>query len=487
MKNTLYFGDNLNVMRAIPSETYHLCYLDPPFNSGRNYNIFLANSKAQKKAFGDIWHWDDTAIATRDAITHYNGRHPELIGVMENVSECLHGFDTLLKSNGRYGDSMRAYLTFMAPRLAEIYRLLKPTGSVYLHCDPHASHYLKCLMDAIFGHENFRNEIVWHYQTGGVSKRWFGRKHDLIYFYTKTEKYFINLTRVKEPRSPEVLRRIHSGIENATRAKDLERLPFDVWNIQALNAMAKERLGYPTQKPLALLERIIKASSNPGDTIFDPFCGCGTTIDAAHGLSRHWTGIDLTVLALEPMERRLQQRHGLQPNRDYRIEGYPTTHQDARLLAEHNPNDFANWAVTRLGLSPTPNSNDGGFDGTGKMLLWENRHVAETEQQKLPVIAEVKSGRSLTPNQVRAFRTAMLDQEAAIGIFITLYPVTRGMRTQAEQHGFFEHNSKRYQRLQFWQITDSYFTDGTIPVSLPWQIDERLKASPHYANQSTLF
>ena len=500
MKNTLHFGDNLNVMREIPSESYHLCYLDPPFNSGRNYNIFLANSKAQRKAFGDIWHWDDAAIATRDAIIHYDGRHPELIDVMDNVSECLHGFDTLLKSSGRHGDSMRAYLTFMAPRLAEIWRLLKPTGSVYLHCDPHASHYLKCLMDVIFGAKNFRNEIVWCYPPGGRGpKLGFHRKHDSLLFYGKSETEGI-FNRPYAELTEDAMKKFNKVDETGRVYKEypggrsyLDESPgraIPSWwpDINSLGqTQSKERLGYPTQKPLALLERIIKASSNPGDIVFDPFCGCGTTIDAAHGLNRHWSGIDLTVLALEPMERRLQQRHGLQANWDYRIEGYPTTHQDAVLLAEQNSNDFANWAVTRLGLSPTPNSNDGGFDGTGKMLLWENRHVAQTEQQKLPVIAEVKSGRSLTPNQVRAFRTAMQDQAAAIGIFITLHPVTRGMRTQAEAEGVFEHNSKRYPRLQFWQITDTYFTDGTIPVSLPWQIDERLKASPHHDNQSTLF
>ncbi len=503
MKNTLHFGDNLNVMHEMPSESYHLCYLDPPFNSGRNYNIFLANSKAQKKAFGDIWHWDDTAIATRDAITHYNGRHPELIDVMENVSECLHGFDTILKSSGRHGDSMRAYLTFMAPRLAEIYRLLKPTGSIYLHCDPHASHYLKCLLDVIFRPENFRNELTWFKGYRGTPrKNRYQQEHETILFYSKTNAYTWNniFSEYKDPdlkrynkvdsegnRYALVKRQRTNGEVYYGKTYPRGKLQGDVIEIPVLASTSKERLGYPTQKPLALLERIIKASSNPGDTVFDPFCGCGTTIDAAHGLNRHWVGIDLTVLALEPMERRLQERHGLQANRDYHIEGYPTTHQDAVLLAEQSPNDFANWAVTRLGLSPTPNSNDGGFDGTGKMLLWENRHVAETEQQKLPVIAEVKSGRSLTPNQVRAFRTAMQDQGAAIGIFVTLHPVTRGMRNLAEAEGFFEHNNKRYPRLQFWQINDSYFTDGTILVSLPWQIDERLKASPHHDSQSTLF
>lgn len=262
----------------------------------------------------------------------------------------------------------------------------------------------------------------------------------------------------------------------------------DVWHdINFIAPGSKERLGYPTQKPLKLLERIITASSDPSEVVFDPFCGCGTALDTAQGLNRHWVGIDLTVLVLEPMERRLQERHGLQLQTDYQIEGYPTTYEDACLLVERNPNDFANWAVTRLGLGPTPNSNDGGFDGTGKMLLWENKHVAETEQKKLPVIAEVKSGRTLTPNQVRAFRTAMQDEDAAIGVFITLHPVTRGMWNLGDGEGFIEHKGKRYPRLQFWQITDDYFTQSIIPVMLPWKINERLKASRHYEGQQIYF
>jgi len=492
MRNTLHFGDNLTIMRDMPSESYHLCYLDPPFNSGRNYNIFLADSKAQKKAFNDIWLWDDAARASRDAIAHYDERHPELIDVMENLSFCLDGFDNILRF-GRYAASMRAYLAFMAPRLAEIWRLLTPTGSVYLHCDPHASHYLKSLMDVIFRPENFRNEIIWCYTgPGSPNMRQFNRKHDIVFWYAKGHRWTFNKNDIRLPYKNG---KPHSGgfIGGGKTIEDpyyeqTGKIPETWWtDIAPAIRSSKERLGYPTQKPLKLLERIIKASSNPGDIVFDPFCGCGTALDAAHGLNRNWVGIDLTVLALEPMERRLHERHGLRPQTDYRIEGYPTTYEDALLLAEKNPNDFANWAVTRLGLSPTPNSNDGGFDGTGKMLLWENRHVSETEEKKLPVIAEVKSGQSLNPNQVRAFRTAMQDENAAIGVFITLHPVTRGMRNLAEAEGFIEHRGKRYPRLQFWQITDNYFTHSTLPVTLPWKIDERLKASRHYGGQQTYF
>ena len=395
---------------------------------------------------------------------------------------------------------MRAYLAFMAPRLAEIWRLLTPEGSVYLHCDPHASHYLKCMLDAIFGHQHFRNEIVWCYTGPSNTKRWFPRKHDILLFYAKGKASTFNRDAVRVPYSDKfVARRKYTEGESGITAgysdgrDDAEvtasfgkgKVIEDYWtDIPAGGQISKqELLGYPTQKPLALLERIIKASSNPGDIIFDPFCGCGTALDAAHGLGRRWVGIDLTVLALEPMERRLRERHGLVPRVDYHIEGYPTTHQDAILLAEQNPHDFANWAVTRLGLSPTANSNDGGFDGTGKVLLWENQRLAES----MPVIAEVKSGRSLNLNQVRAFRTAMQDANAAIGIFITLHPITRGMRNLAEAEGAIEHNGKRYPRLQFWQVTDTYFEEGTIPVHLPWQLNERPKAERHYGGEQTYF
>ena len=391
---------------------------------------------------------------------------------------------------------MRAYLAFMAPRLAEIWRLLTPEGSVYLHCDPHASHYLKCMMDAIFGAANFRNEIIWCYTGPGSPKmRQFNRKHDTILWYSKGKTWTFNRDDVRLPyKNPnQTLRREMDGgrgigQDQVQWYRKRGKVPETWWpDIAVAVRSSKERLGYPTQKPLKLLERIIKASSNPGDIVFDPFCGCGTALDAAHGLKRRWVGIDLTVLALEPMERRLRERHGLVPKVDYHIEGYPTTRQDALLLAERNPNDFANWAVTRLGLAPTPNSKDGGFDGTGKITLWENRHLAEAAQTKLPIIAEVKSGRSLTPNQVRAFRTAMRDNDAALGIFITLHEVTRGMRNLAEEEGFIEHNGKRYPRLQFWQVTDNYFEDGRVPVNLPWQIDERPKAARHYGGEQTYF
>lgn len=548
MKNELHFGDNLEVMRDMPSQSYHLIYLDPPFKSGRDYNIFLDESKAQKKAFEDTWHWDEKAIKTRDNISNYDDRYPELEPIMERLDNCLIGFDYILKGNS-YGDSMRAYLAFMGIRLAEIWRLLKPTGSIYLHCDPTASHYLKGIMDNIFGQQNFRNEIVWQ-RISGAGKTTqhepisYGRSTDHILFYAYpnskfdihsdlvpfSEDYLKNFKYSDEKgryarRSPyrppglgerpnlcyeykgfyppnpsgwtvalDTLKRldVEGELEFANgkvyRKKRLKEgmPPNNLW-VDIPPALGNERLGYPTQKPVKLLERIIKASSDPGQIVFDPFCGCGTTIDAAHGLNRQWVGIDLTVLALEPMERRLRERHGLEPRTHYTIEGYPTTYEDAKLLTERNAHDFANWAVTRLGLRPTKDVGDGGLDGTGKMLLYENRMVAKKQQKRVPIIAEVKSGNP-TIGQVREFRTVMRDQNATIGVFITLGRVTPSMRQEVEKEGFIELNEKRYPRLQFWQIDDIYFKTGQIPIDLPYQIDTRPKAERHYEGQyQTLF
>jgi len=243
---TLFHGDNLKFLRAMNSESVDLIATDPPFNKGRDFHA-TPDSLAAGAKFQDRWSWERDVHD--DWLDRLQDDHPAIWAVID-------------WSRMTYGDDMGAFLCFMAVRLLEMHRVLKQTGSLYLHCDPTASHYLKTLLDAIFGHKNFRNEIIWHYQTGGVSKKWFGRKHDVILFYTITNHYFIDLTRVKENRSDEVLRRIRFGSPNATRANDEQRLPFDVWNIQALNAMAKERTGYPTQKPISLYERILEASSS---------------------------------------------------------------------------------------------------------------------------------------------------------------------------------------------------------------------------------
>ena len=300
---TIFTGDNLPIMRSMPSNFVDLIYLDPPFNKNRNFAAPIG-SEAAGAAFRDTWTLDDV-----DEKWH------------AEVDEKNHALYTIIDAAGQaWHKSMKAYLIYMAIRLIEMKRILKDTGSIYLHCDPTASHYLKMVMDCVFGKENFRNEVVWYYQTGGVSKRWFGHKHDIILLYSKTDKYFIDLSRVKEKRTAEVLRRIASRSKNATRAQSTYRLPFDVWNIQALNAMAKERLGYPTQKPLALLDRIIKASSNESDLILDPFCGCATACIAAEKNGRRWIGIDISGKAIELVKTRMEKELGLFYDVDHRTD-----------------------------------------------------------------------------------------------------------------------------------------------------------------------
>ena len=399
--------------------------------------------------------------------------------------------------------AMRAYLAFMGPRLAEMHRLLRDTGSIYLHCDPTASHYLKGVMDAIWDqnnrkkNEHFRNEIVWHYRRWTAGNKDFQRMHDIILRYTKSGNFKFNVQ--FEPYGDWIKKDYSHVDENGKRWRwhtvkgkrykvyledeDKGVKLNDVWQIPYLGSTAKERLGYPTQKPIALYERIIKASSKEGALVMDPFCGCGTTIDAAHTLKRFWIGIDLTVISLDPIGYRLFDRHGLLPHTDYEIDGYPTNMQEVYKLVrdEKKYHDFSNWAVTRVGLKPTANVGDGGKDGVGHFMLWEPDTDTETQRR---IIAEVKTGKP-TITQVRAFRDVINSQNAVAGIFITLEPVTAGMRQLAADMGTFEHaeSGNRYPRLQFWQIDDAYFDDpDTLKhiIRLPRQwIQPRKKSERH--------
>ena len=498
--NKLYFGDNLEIMREMPDERVDLICTDPPFNSGRDYNAFLTNSLAQSKAFTDTWTWDTAAQDTRTDIE----RHSRTSDLYKALDTCLKGYDLVLQNavSGNKG-AMRAYLAFMGPRLAEMHRILKDTGSIYLHCDPTASHYLKGVMDTVFGGANFRNEIVWGYKGPSNTKRWFPRKHDIILFYGKTASSIFNPDEVRV-----AYKRItRTGINSLTRGdrtseevsaleeayNERGKLVEDYWvDIPGAGHMSKhERLGYPTQKPLALYERMIKASSNEGDLIMDPFCGCGTTIDAAHTLNRFWIGIDLTILALDPMRRRLADRHGLEPSKDYEIHGYPTNMQEVHMLVhdEKKYHDFSNWAVTRLGLQPTKSVGDGGKDGeahVGHITLWDPEEAQTTNTR---ILAEVKSGKP-TISQVRAFCHVM-DKHNAIGVFITIEPLSKGMRQEAADMGTFSHNNATYPRLQFWQIDDAYFEKPEILRSLirlpaAW-LEPMRKSERHFEDTQTRF
>ena len=283
---TIFTGDNLPIMRGINSESVALIYLDPPFNSKANYAAPIG-SEAAGAEFKDTWTLNDVDAAWLDLI---EAKHPALNRVI----------------HAAMSDSDKSYLIYMAVRLLEMHRILKDSGSIYLHCDPTMSHYLKLVMDTIFGKQHFQNEIIWCYERGSRRKSQFGRKHDVILFYSKTKNYVFDSDAVwqvkKDAKSGKVYR----------YSTDVGVLCPDWWiGIQQLNRNEKERLGYPTQKPLALLDRIIKASSNEGHVVFDPFCGCATTLVAADRLQREWIGVDISAKAAELVVERIKDDQGM--------------------------------------------------------------------------------------------------------------------------------------------------------------------------------
>jgi len=346
-KNTLFYGDNLKILREhIPAESADLIYLDPPFNSNRNYDVLFKeesreDSESQITAFEDTWHWDRKAQETY---------HELIADAPEHVGKMISALRDFIGAN-----QVTAYLVMMIVRLIELHRVLKSAGSLYLHCDPTMSHYLKIILDSVFGKENFRNEIVWCYSGGGVSKKDFGNKHDILFRYTKTCNYTFNLDSVRIPYSDEILSRPKSSYAKAHRKNkiyegyDLNpkgKHPEDWWLIQPINPMATERLGYPTQKPLALLDRIIQASSNEHDTVLDPFCGCGTSIHAAEKLNRRWIGIDITHLSTSLLKYRIKDAFDLTERRDYNVVGEPEDLSGAERLAQENRYQFQWWALS---------------------------------------------------------------------------------------------------------------------------------------------
>ena len=298
---TVWTSDNLAILRGLNSECVDLIYLDPPFNSNRNYSAPVG-SRAAGASFKDAWTLDDVDVHEHGELAD---RNPAAYQAIEAAKVT-------------YGKGMMAYLIFMAVRLQEMHRILKPSGAIYLHCDTTASHYLKLLMDSIFGIGNFRNEVIWGYRTGGASKRTFAKKHDVILFYSKTNNYTFNPQKEKaytkaKGRKPGT---INYGGGKATFYEDdvgvynLVNMR-DIWEIPYVSSTSPERTGYPTQKPLALLERIINASTAKGDIVLDPFCGCATALVAAYYLKREWAGIDISPKAVELVNHRIE--HGNRP------------------------------------------------------------------------------------------------------------------------------------------------------------------------------
>ena len=449
--NSLYYGDNLDILRHyVQDESVDLIYLDPPFKSDQTYNILFqekdgSQSASQIKAFGDTWHWDETAARSYEETVEAGGQ----------VAEAMQAFRKLLGTN-----DMLAYVSMMAPRLVELRRVLKPTGSLYLHCDPTASHYLKLLLDAILGDKNFRSEIHWYYynKLHDYRKKLFAAATDTILFYVKDKTsgfYFQQLTEKRTKPVRQLKRKKSDGkIVNARDADGnlmyqvkTDRTIDNVWRIPCLQPASRERLGYPTQKPVALLERIIQVSSSEGDTVLDPFCGCGTTIAAAQKLDRRWIGIDITHLAISLIRYRMGDSFG--KDCKFEVIGEPTSLPDAAALAEQDPYQFQWWTLGLVKARPAEQKKgaDRGIDG--RLYFHDEGKGGKTKQ----VIFSVKAGK-VTVSHIRDLVGVISREKAEIGAFLSLETPTSPMRREAASAGFYESPWGKHPRIQLLTIED---------------------------------
>jgi DNA modification methylase len=558
--NLLYYGDNLDILRRyVKDETVDLVYLDPPFNSNTNYNVLFAEkdgsrAASQIQAFSDTWTWTQESESVFAEIVTAGGR----------VADCLQAFRTFLGEC-----DMLAYLVMMAPRLVELRRVMKPTASIYLHCDPSASHYLKMLMDAVFGPANFRTEVVWKrssaHSDAKQGRAQHGRIHDVILFYTKNDKWFWN--QVFTPYDQEyvndfyryteqgtgrryrmgdlsaakpggdtkyewrVKRRVEGGewegdleddwknpkggyeyrgvspykgrswayskanmIEFAQTGRisytgtgtprykgyldEMSGVPLQDWwgDIGPIGAQAAERLGYPTQKPVALLDRIIRSSCPEGGVVLDPFCGCGTTIAAAQALGRPWIGIDITHLAITLIKQRLKDSFGIEQvvratpsrkgetakigeaaaeygkvtKRPFLVVGEPTSEPDAAALAASDPYQFQWWALGLVGARPVEQKKgaDKGIDGR---IVFQSDKPGTFES----VILSVKAGKAGTAH-IRDLKGVLEREKAAIGVLISMQEATAPMKTEAVTAGFYESAlwGKKYPKVQLFTVAE---------------------------------
>jgi len=512
--NKLYYGDNLEILRKyIPDRSVDLIYLDPPFNSKKAYNVIFADktgkmASAQIQVFEDTWKWsDETQSAFEDIV--------EAKDVSIQLKEMILAFKSFMGTS-----QLMTYITMLAVRLVEAHRILKDTGSLYLHCDPAASHYLKILLDQIFGIKNFRNEIIWErsHTRSSISKI-NRRAHDVILFYTKSNTYTYNIQYMplseasqklysKENDTglyrtvpllvsgkrtgvtgqpwrgidPNTLGRngMHwvTTLENleeyntkgliywASKGKKLPQLKYyfkdnpgvpsnDSW-YDIPYVQKTESIGYPTQKPLKLLERIIAASSNPGDVVLDPFCGCGTAIVAAEKIGRNWMGIDITHLAIALIKKRLIDHF---PGIAYEVVGEPKSAEDARELFLQSPFQFESWAVSLLGGHPYK-SKGGGDSGIDGLLYFK-----DFQEKFHKIIIEVKGG-GYHPKDIRSLASVLQREEAPLGILIALQPPTPGMLAEAAALGKWQMpgSNKKYPVLQLVTIAEIL---ANIKLDLP--------------------
>lgn len=397
--NELFYGDNLKIIRNhIKDESIDLIYLDPPFNSKRNYNILFKNEKltestAQIKAFSDTWHWTEETEETFVYLIEQG--EPK-------VSNMIGCFVNLLGRN-----QVTAYLVMMTVRLYELHRVLKPTGSLYLHCDPTSSHYLKLVLDSIFDVKNYRNEIVWHYRRWTGHAKHFLKMHDIILFYSKSNKYTFNppytsYTLKSLKRKKHYHTRIKGDEVFETSVNDKGVVDHDVWLIPVLNSQAKERLSYPTQKPVELIKKLILASSSEEDLILDPFCGCGTTIEAAEALNRQWIGIDITHIAISLIKYRLNKNFS---EVCFKVTGEPETLEEAENLAKEDRFQFQIWACGLIKAKPFKKKGpDGGVDG-----------LIEFVDRKTPkkMVISVKSGK-VDVTHIRELASLINDKDTGL-------------------------------------------------------------------------
>jgi len=476
--NILYFGDNLKILREhIADESVDLIYLDPPFKSDQDYNVLFAEqdgsrAAAQIRAFEDTWRWDQVAAQSYQEMVERGGK----------VSQAMQAFRTLLGDN-----DMLAYLAMMAPRLVELRRVLKPTGSLYLHCDPTASHYLKLLLDAVFGSNTLQNEVIWSYRRWPSPSNHFQRMHDSLLFYAKSTSGPGTFHVEYEANSPSYQRRFKGKTQmldpltktrKITLEADSRGLPHrDVWDISIIAGFAKERLGYPTQKPEALLERIIRASSNEGDLVLDPFCGCGTTIAVAQRLNRHWIGIDITHLAIALMKNRLRDAFG--NDVQYRVVGEPVSVPDAETLAAQDPYQFQWWALSLVGARPVEQKkgSDQGIDG--RLYFHDEGAGGPTKQ----AVLSVKAGNTSVAH-VRDLRGVVEREQAEIGVLITMQRPSKAMRAEAAGAGFYHSPgwNKDYPRLQL--LTVAELLDGKgINMPPQSQVNATFKRAPRAKRQ----
>jgi len=426
----------------IPDESVNLIYLDPPFNSKRIYNAFIGG--AQWVAFDDTWRW-------YEAIDDFHSVASDV-----TLAPTMEGLRRVLGEGAEL-----AYLSYMANRLRECRRILMPTGSIYLHCDPTMSHYLKIVMDGVFGKNNYKNEVIWHYRKWSTGKYTFQRNHDVLFFYSRSGSRERAFNQQYMPRTASTLKRfgtkrIISGYDEAGQRlpsqvseEDSEGVRLDdVWDIARVPPIKQL---YPTEKPLALLERIIKASSDPDDIVFDPFCGCGTTIHAAQNLGRRWIGIDVCVQACKVIQKRIEGHFDSLWD-DIEFVGMPKTLDDAKSLAAYDPFKFERWAAS---LAPGMEANkkqrgDKGIDGRGRLPIRKGKFV--------DVVSQVKAGNS-NPSHVQAFNEARRQAGAELGVFTCFEDkVTSGMRNAAVNTGKF---LDRWPVIQLYTIED-YF-DGRLP------------------------